>query len=387
MRPDTPHTLHSLTSTRFFAAMWVLMMHFASVGALGPTDSASAYGAFLRFWLATGGSAVGFFFVLSGFILAHTYHQRLHDNTAAQRQRFWRARVARIYPTYLLALCLTTASALTLGQLGVQPWSTCTWANCTAPWLLSALPLQSWFADSQIQQLWNAPGWSIATEAFFYALFPWLLRPVMALTHRWGWWTLAALWLLQNLMFAGLSLYTAQASPELQSALAWWQERHPLLRLPEFLMGITAWTLYNSRNPSRPRHTSQALALIVALSLIWYLPAPAAPWLLHTALSGKAYLLAAPLFAALIHWLATAERQATEPLTQALSSPMLVTLGQASYALYIIHWFGLQSLYIAFHSQGSPPVWASYLAVALLVAASLALHHGYERPLQKRLMA
>lgn len=386
MRPDTPHTLHSLTSTRFFAAMWVLMMHFASVGALGPTDSASANGAFLRFWLATGGSAVGFFFVLSGFILAHSYHQRLHDNTAAQRQRFWRARLARIYPTYLLALCLTTASALTLGQLGVQPWSTCTWANCTAPWLLSALPLQSWFADSQIQQLWNAPGWSIATEAFFYALFPWLLRPAMALTRRWGWWTLAALWLLQNLMFAGLSLYTAQASPELQSALAWWQERHPLLRLPEFLMGITAWTLYNSRNPSRPRHTRQALALITALSLIWYLPVPAVPWVLHTALSGKAYLLAAPLFAALIHWLATAERQASEPLTRLLSSPMLVTLGQASYALYIIHWFGLQSLFIAFHHQGSPPVWASYLTVALLVAASVALHQRFERPLQKRLM-
>jgi peptidoglycan/LPS O-acetylase OafA/YrhL len=383
---QTPNTLHSLTSTRFFAAMWVLMMHFASVGAFGPTDSTSTYGSFLRFWLATGGSAVGFFFVLSGFILAHTYHQRLQDNRPEQRLRFWRARVSRIYPTYLLALCLTTASALTLGQLGVQPWSACTWATCTSPWLLSALPVQSWFADSQIQQLWNAPGWSIATEAFFYALLPWLMRPVMVITRRWGWWTLAALWLLQNLLFLGLSLYISQSSPELQSALTWWQERHPLLRLPEFLMGISVWTLYSNRSPNRPRRTSQALALIAALSLIWYLPAPATPWVLHTMLSGKAYLLAAPLFAILIYWLATAERQASEPLTRLLSVPALVALGQASYGLYIIHWFGLQSLFIAFHHKGAPTVWASYLTVAVLVVASVALHFGFERPLQKRLM-
>ena len=389
MRHDTPNTLHSLTSTRFFAAMWVLMMHFVSVGALGPTDSASAYGAFLRFWLATGGSAVGFFFVLSGFILAHTYHQRLQDNLPAQRLHFWRARLARIYPTYLLALCLTTASALTLGQLGVQPWSNCTWATCTAPWLLSALPLQSWFADSQIQQLWNAPGWSIATEAFFYALFPWLLRPIMALTQRFGWWSLGMLWLLQNLLFVALSLYTAQASPELQAGLAWWPERLPLLRLPEFAMGISGWTLYKAHHTdTKPRtlHTWQALALIGALTLIWYLPAPAATSVLHIPLSGKAYLLAAPLFAALIYWLAIAERQPHQPLTRLLSAPTLVTLGQASFALYIIHWFGLQSLFISFHHQGPPPVWASYLTVAVLVVASVALHLGFERPLQKRLM-
>jgi peptidoglycan/LPS O-acetylase OafA/YrhL len=393
VRPDTPHTLHSLTSTRFFAAMWVLMMHFASVGALGPTDSASANGTFLRFWLATGGSAVGFFFVLSGFILAHTYHQRLHDNTPTQRLRFWHARVARIYPNYLLALGLTTASAITLGQLGVQPWSTCTLSQCAGSWLLSLVPLQSWFADSQIQQLWNAPGWSIATEAFFYALFPWLLRPTMALARRWGWWSIGIFWLLQNLMFAALSLYTTQASPELQAGLTWWQERLPLLRLPEFLMGISVWTLYNRQSADKESYTTppslrtgQALMLIAALIFIWYLPAPAVTSALRIPLSGKAYLLAAPLFATLIYWLATTERQQPEKLSRLLSSPTLITLGQASYALYIIHWFGLQSLFIAFNKQGQPPVWAGYLTVMLLVGGSLLVHRWFERPMQVRLM-
>lgn len=372
--------------------MWVLMMHFASVGALG-TATDGAYGQFLHFWLATGGSAVGFFFVLSGFILAHTYHQRLHDNTAAQRLHFWHARVARIYPTYLLALGLTTASALTLGQLDVQPWSTCTLSQCTGSWLLSLVPLQSWFADSQIQQLWNAPGWSIATEAFFYALFPWLLRPTMALAHRWGWWSIGIFWLLQNLMFAALSLYTGQASPEQKMGLIWWQERLPLLRLPEFLMGISVWTLYNHQHahtenyatPSALR-SGQALMLIAALSIIWYLPTPAATSVLHIPLSGKAYLLATPLFATLIYWLATSERQQPEAISRLLSSPTLIMLGQASYSLYIVHWFGLQSLFIAFNKQGQPPAWAGYMTVMLLVGGSVLIHRFFERPMQVRLM-
>lgn len=360
------------------------MMHFASVGALGPNNGVDAYGAFLRFLLATGGSAVGFFFVLSGFILAHAYHQRLNQPAPRQRRQFWRARFARIYPTYLLALCLTTFTALALGYQGVSPWKDCTLASCSGAWLLSFIPLQAWFADSQIQQLWNAPGWSVATEAFFYVLFPWLLHPAIALAQRFGWWTLFGLWVIQNLMFTVLSLYTQQASPELQASLTWWHERLPLLRLPEFLMGICAWTLAHHRPPGQAMYSTRIFTLIAILTSIWYLPQPDTASLLHIPLSGKAYLLAAPCFALLIYWLACAEGQPQQRPTRWLNNPILITLGKASYSLYILHWCGLQSLFII--AGSSPPAWTGYVTVLLLIGGSVLVHRKFERPMQQKLL-
>ncbi|CAN7459439.1 hypothetical protein LJR034_002934 [Caballeronia sp. LjRoot34] len=38
------------------------------------------------------------------------------------------------------------------------------------------LLLNAWFPFAAIHQPWNGPSWSISCEAFFYALFPLLLR-------------------------------------------------------------------------------------------------------------------------------------------------------------------------------------------------------------------
>ena len=47
---------------------------------------------------------VGFFFLLSGYVLSYNYADR--SQTLKKRQ-FWRARFARLYPIYLLSLVLS----------------------------------------------------------------------------------------------------------------------------------------------------------------------------------------------------------------------------------------------------------------------------------------
>jgi len=49
------------------------------------------------------GQGVSFFFVLSGFILAYVYPEL---GTWAAVRRFWRARIARIWPAYLASFAL-----------------------------------------------------------------------------------------------------------------------------------------------------------------------------------------------------------------------------------------------------------------------------------------
>ncbi len=383
-----PIRIESLTGARFLAAAWVLIMHFAVVGALGPRD-ASAHGWWLEFWIATGGASVGFFFVLSGFVLAHTYAHLVSSlDPQTLRRRFWRARVLRIYPTYLLALLLTTGSALWLGYLGASPWHECRFATCSRAWLLSAIPLQAWFPDATVQQLWNAPGWSIAVEAFFYALFPFFLLSLLALARRWRWRAVAVLWLLQNSAFAALQAVIAStADSATQEGLRWWLERLPLLRLPEFALGIVAWAIWQGerRAPAAPQRSAWFFwLLVVALSGLWFLPVPATPGWLHLLASGKAYSLVPPLFALLIIHLAHASTGVPHLAARVLATRPLVLLGEASYALYILHWCVLQSLFALYRSSGgSPPIWAGYAALVFAVALSIAVHLGLERPLRR----
>lgn len=400
--------LEALTGARFFAAASVLLMHFAVVGALGVRD-ASLHGQWLSFWVATGGAGVGFFFVLSGFVLAHTYARTFASTGCPRdtaiprrslRRRFWLARAARIYPTYLAALLLTTGSALWLGHLGSSPWAECRLDSCGIPWLLSAVPVQAWFPDFNIQQLWNAPGWSIATEAFFYLLFPFLVTPVLACVRRWGWGVVAALWLVQNTAFAVLSTLTASASePATQAGLNLWLERLPLLRLPEFLLGVAAWGLWRQTSSTAPGIPDKTPALssagafwvlVLVLGALWFLPVPATPNWLHLLASAKAYSMAAPLFALLVLHLARASagcRPAHLP-ARVLSSRPLVLLGEASYALYILHWAVLQSLFALYRSVGdAPPIWAGYAALIFALVVSLLVNQFFELPLRRRFAA
>src|SRR5687767_7715028 len=91
-----PPPLPGLTGVRFFAALSVVLYHYAG-------DALADAHWSVRAFVASGPSAVGLFYVLSGAVLV--YSGATEDGgLAATRRSFWRARVARIYPTYLVAL-------------------------------------------------------------------------------------------------------------------------------------------------------------------------------------------------------------------------------------------------------------------------------------------
>src|SRR5690348_9842412 len=91
--------LNALTGLRFFAAFYVVIFHF------GKYHLASA-----PHWLfnigRSGYIAVGLFFVLSGFVLTYTYLGGAAPWTRLDKRTFWVARLARIYPLYVLSLAM-----------------------------------------------------------------------------------------------------------------------------------------------------------------------------------------------------------------------------------------------------------------------------------------
>src|ERR1700733_6235500 len=93
-----------LTSLRFFAASAVVLSHFLLSYVPGANSSA-AWGPLVRI-AALGSSGVSLFFILSGFVLAYVYIYAPagHLPRTVNRRSFWIARVARVYPIYVVAL-------------------------------------------------------------------------------------------------------------------------------------------------------------------------------------------------------------------------------------------------------------------------------------------
>ncbi|MFL5337706.1 MAG: acyltransferase family protein, partial [Geminicoccaceae bacterium] len=173
--------LLALTSIRGIAAWWVVLFHLRLLLAPWLPSAAIAL-------LDQGNLAVDLFFVLSGFVIALNYGDRLASGratpTRADIADFLFRRFARIYPLHLLILLGFAAyfgAAILLGSATVAEQD-------PGYFLASLFLVQNWGFLHALK--WNVPAWSISTEACAYLLFPLLLR--FAAPARRPSWLLAA---------------------------------------------------------------------------------------------------------------------------------------------------------------------------------------------------
>jgi peptidoglycan/LPS O-acetylase OafA/YrhL len=337
--PERPR-LDGLTGLRFFAAAWVFTYHFFVYTVAGaPAWVLRAQNA--------GHAAVSLFFVLSGFVLAYNYATPLVEGSVS-RARFFRLRLARVWPLY--ALVTLVEIPLALAQ-GVPP------GRVAAASAADVVGLQAWIPS--ITFVGNTPGWSVSVELFFYAAFPWLL-PSVARRPR------AALALSCALVLA------AAATPALvapTSGAATFLKCGPPLRLFEFVAGIALGCLF-LRRASRPAPAAAMLGAVVALALIAVvvvLGSPEVPrYFVHA--------LLLPAFALLLWSVAGGG-------ARWLGSAPLRLLGDASYGLYLLQ----IPLFQALHGKYEWPLGTMLGFFVLLNAVAIAVHFAVEKPAQRRL--
>jgi peptidoglycan/LPS O-acetylase OafA/YrhL len=291
--------LQALTSIRFFAALWVVFFHLRQI---------LPFPIFLRPVIDRGYVGVSLFFMLSGFILTYNYLPRTFT-----RADFWHARFARIWPMYMVGLALGLPAFFhSVAQRGVPGFSSA---------IMSLTLTQAWNPKTAVA--WNAPGWSLSCEVFFYLLFPWTLALGSSLSKNHRWISLASVWLLSIIAPLVYLWIRPEGLVSPESHAAWLSviRFNPMLRFPEFVLGVILGVAYldGFRLP-KPRIAvvTSILALLTVLVLGKNLPYP----LFHNG-------ILAPLFALCIVGLAADDF--------GLGSPTLLLLGEASYSLYIIH--------------------------------------------------
>lgn len=288
----------------------------------------------LHFWgFEPGYAGVGFFFVLSGYVLRLNYR-------SFDKADFWWRRFARIYPLHIITLMLT----IPLG------WS-----------LFATLPnvvlMQSWIPVRGIYFAGNPPSWSLSNEAFFYALFPFLrvggktlLIWAAAILSIAATWTIAfPSWTMSEggvVFLLGRSFETPLTE--------WVFTILPPMRLFEFALGMYIADLKSVALGLKAEVTAIALAIFSILALPLFPPA------------FTAAIFFIPASAALVFVFANS----SGPVSRLLATKTLVLLGNASFALYMIHL--PLGIYLGH----------SFLVVILCIGLSMVLFLYFERPLQ-----
>jgi peptidoglycan/LPS O-acetylase OafA/YrhL len=377
-------SLDALVGIRFIAAMHIVMHHYVIMVPGFRTGAPD----WLRRLIAAAPTSVDLFFVLSGFVLAYNY-AATRTGLAVSKREFWNARIARIYPVYLLGLIIYVPIAAARYASGtgsivgdISPGATFFVSGGLALFLL-----QSW---SVVFWGWNGPSWSISAEAFFYFIFPWALRPLMSATPRRLFWTSAILWAVS--LIAPAYFVIAVVGHSSQQVLDLWEVVllcHPLLRSIPFFIGIVTGLAFLRWGHLGVSRAWLAEAAAAAILLVMALVPTAAGRLMDNALT--------PFFAALVYLLALERGW----LAHALVRRWLVRLGEASYALYILHnplWNYLTRLpNIVSIARGHFPVgqakpgtatewnydmsWWSFGAyLVILIVCALIVHQYVEQP-------
>jgi peptidoglycan/LPS O-acetylase OafA/YrhL len=327
VKTQVPGHLGSLTGLRFILAFWVLVYH-QSIGDGMLVGFIPRHG-FLSNALRVGYFPVSVFFVLSGFVMAYNYGQRLWTRRA-WRIYLW-SRLIRIYPTYLLGLVLMAPVIVTNIFQGKASWSYGFWFQGAA----SALLIQSWIPPIAI--CWNVPGWSLSNEMFFYVCFP-LISPMILANRRFlGVLAVSAFWLATVAILllaivqpiAGFGNVSSVGNATVSNSTFFFKY-NPVLHLNEFLVGIIAarWFSRLKKQQSilmQRGYLLYAPAIALFAIIVFFadrLPLP---------LMGDALL--SPLYATVIVGLALGGGW----LSEILSTKPLILLGHASYALYILH--------------------------------------------------
>lgn len=326
--------LRALTAARGIAAWWVVLYHLR--GALeGLPRAAEAV-------LAKGYLAVDFFFLLSGFVLALSHGERLRAGGLGAIPDFLRRRIARIWPLHaaMLGVALLLVSILRASGRTTQDFPL---ADLPAHLLL----VQAWgFANPLC---WNDPAWSISCELVAYLLFPFW---AMALDwHRQR--TPVLLAAIVALLALLHGVFAARGAADLGQDIA---HLGVLRCVLEFATGTISFSLWDRRRGRR------WLPAIIAAGL-------GAAWMLGLA---ETAAVPAMLTALLLAFAASANR----------TGAVLHRLGEISYATYLGHfllWFAFKLAFV----HGETISWPlALLYLALVLAASEALHRFVERPAQ-----
>lgn len=306
-----------------------------------------------------GECGVAFFFALSGFVLSWGYGTQVQNRTFNHRRFMWR-HLNRLYPLHLLlffiVLILDIKAYIHYNALQL---------------LTNLLLLQSWIPSNSTLFTVNGVSWFLCNTVFFYLLFPHLYRFISKRCHK-------QQIISTSLLFGAIYLIIALCVPK--NLVNCTLYANPLLRTPDFALGIISCLLYQRTSIFTTPYTTKwlklPLMLDVAILIFTYFIYQ------HLTPNLRCAALFWPIMPFLLIKLAH-HSHSNDLIAQILSSKALSWLGNISFEFFITHTIVLRIVRHVVPSNGTYLNDYAFLIASLLATTALAaiLHKWYVRPM------
>lgn len=263
-------------------------------------------------WFQIGRVGVTFFFVLSGFVLSLAYFER-----QVRTREYLKNRIVRIWPMHIFTIGLSLP-LIWLNQGTIF----------NSAFLPNLLLIHSLFPFQEFYFSYNAPSWSISTEAFFYLAFPVLIKACRLLERIKRQNTIIKIYLtcIAALVLI-IPLGIAIIPSHLQKPLFYIS---PLTRIADFILGVCLFhlcrlTQQKNRILGLRKSLIPTIAIILcvlSVSVDSHLP--------------KSYTYSLSYWPA-ISLLITAGYIDTGSLSLVMKNKIAVYLGKISFSFYLLH--------------------------------------------------
>lgn len=251
---------------------------------------------------------VDFFFVLSGFVIAHAYADRLQRG-AGEVRAFLVRRIGRLWPLHLVVLFSFVAFEVAI-LLASKAHISVGKAAFTERDTLASLPanvflVQAWGMIDH--STWNVPAWSISTEILAYTVFAFMC----------AWLPRRALVACATIVLVGSATIIAVVAPAGMASTYDWGVFRCLFG---FMTGALTRELWR-RWPIRTGTVGEIAIVLGVFAAVIFLP-----------LDSPA-LLVTPIFALAV-WIFASEDGA---LSRLMKREAPQALGRWSYSIYMVH--------------------------------------------------
>lgn len=346
---NAPQRIYTFQGARFIFVFFIFLSHCVIANL-----NAFEFG---------GECGVAFFFTLSGFVLSWGYGTSVQSDTFNHRGFLWR-HLCGLYPLHLLIFIFVLTFDL---KAGIH--------YDAAQLLTNLLLLQSWTPSNHTLFTINGVSWFLCNTIFYYLIFPYLHRFIATLISK-------RKFFIFSLSVVALYLVFALYIP--QSYINCTLYASPLLRIPDFALGIAACQFYKRVNTFSNSFISKwlRLPLFIDVATLFFTYIIYQHLLPNLRCAALFWLVIPPLIMKLAY-----HNQSNSPIARLLSSKVLSWLGNISFEFFLTHTFVLRIVRHFIPNNGSYENDTMFLLLSLIITIALAtlLHRYFVRPIAQAL--
>ena len=352
--------IHSLTGLRALAMMTIFCSHLMYL------EKTPFHGIYSL--IDNGRFGVNFFLVLSGFVLALGYSNKLNANNVLQDFQFAKKRLQKIYIPYfitlILALPLYVINAISgEGSLNVK--------LLICRLIINIGMIQSIIPFVKYSTSINEVSWFISTIFIIYLFTPWFLRLNNKAAKHY------TVLRLICFVFAVLALYCCVYMVIREIEYVRFADRYlsilyinPLVRVFPFLLGIIAYNIYHLLGDFRIENGSFVEVLALTVFFSWWIIAN------QTGLPTVMTECADMLFSMLVVLIFAFSKSGIVSIL--LSKEKMLSLGNISLEFYLVHYLVINyGMMIAKHfgcDKGLAIILLTLLFLALSLYGAFLIH-------------